>query len=126
MRLMAENAVPGDLLRLPAGRYRVESRLMPGNAVARTDIEVKPGILSAVEIDHRAGIASLALQGASPSAVKWQILDEAGRVAATAQGPSPDIVLSPGNYRIEVSFGTATLSRSITIAPGKRLDVTFP
>lgn len=126
MRLVAENAVPGDLLRLPAGRYRIESRLLPGNAVARTDIEVKPGTLSAVEIDHRAGIARLALQGAAPERVKWHILDHEGRLAAAAEGASPDVVLAPGTYRIEVSFGNATLSRSVTIAPGEGLDVSFP
>jgi hypothetical protein len=126
MRLIAENAIPGDLLRLPAGRYRIESQLTPGNAIALSDIEVKPGILSAVEIDHRAGIASLALDGAVPSSVTWQILDGAGRVAATASGPSSDVILSPGRYQVEVAVGSATLSRSITISAGKRLEVTFP
>jgi hypothetical protein len=126
MRLVVENAVPGDLLRLPAGRYRVESHLSPGNAIAQSDIEVKPGVLSAVEIDHHAGIASLALEGAAASDVKWQILDESGRVAATADGVSQDVVLSPGDYQIEVGIGAATLSRSITISAGKRLEVVFP
>jgi len=126
MRLVAENAIPGDLLRLPAGRYRIESQLMPGNAVARSDIEVKPGMLSAVEIDHNAGIASLALDGAIPAGVTWQILDGAGRIAATATGPASDVILSPGRYQVEVAVGKATLTRSITISAGKRLEVTFP
>lgn len=123
MRLVAENAIPGDLLRLPAGRYRVESHLAPGNAIARTDIEVKPGVLSAVEIDHKAGIASLALQGASGSDVKWQILDEAGRIAATADGSTPDVVLAPGDYQVKAAAGTETLTRQITISAGQRLEV---
>jgi hypothetical protein len=126
MRLVAENAVPGDLLRLPAGRYRVESLLSPGNVIARSDIEVKPGVMSAVEIDHNAGIASLALEGTVASDVKWQIVDQSGHLAATADGVSQDVVLSPGDYRIEVGFGAATLSRSITISAGKRLQVVFP
>jgi hypothetical protein len=126
MRLITENVIPGDLLRLPAGRYRIESQLTPGNAIARSDIEVKPGMLSAVEIDHKAGIASLALDGAAPAAVTWQILDGAGRVAATASGPASDVVLSPGRYQVEVAVGKATLTRSITIQAGKRLEVTFP
>jgi hypothetical protein len=125
MHLIAENAVPGDLLRLPAGRYRIESQLVPGNAVARSDVEVKAGLLSAVEIDHRAGIASLELEGASTDA-KWQILDRTGRVAAIAAGPSPDVVLSPGDYQVEVAIGSAILSRSITVSAGQRLEVIFP
>jgi hypothetical protein len=126
MRLIAENAIPGDLLRLPAGRYRIESLLMPGNAIARSEIEVKPGMLSAVEIDHEAGIASLALAGAVPVDVTWQILDGAGRVAATASGSASDVILSPGRYLVEVAVGKATLTRSIIISAGKRLEVTFP
>jgi hypothetical protein len=126
MRLVAENAIPGDLLRLPAGRYRIESQLMPGNAVARSDIEVKPGVLSAVEIDHKAGIASLALDGTVPAGVTWHILDGSGRLAATASGPASDVVLSPGRYQVEVAIGRATLTRSITISAGKRLEVNFP
>ena len=126
MRLVAENAVPGDLLRLPAGRYRIESHLMPGNAIARSDIEVKPGMLSAVDVDHEAGIASLALDGAVPSGVTWQVLDGAGRVAASAAGPATDVILSPGRYQVEVAVGSATLTRSITISAGTRLQVIFP
>jgi hypothetical protein len=123
MRLVAENAIPGDLLRLPAGRYRVESHLVPGNAIARTDIEVKPGALSAVEIDHKAGIASLALQGASGAEVKWQILDETGRIAAITVGSTPDVVLAPGDYQVKAAAGAETLSRQITITAGERLEV---
>ncbi|HYM99751.1 MAG TPA: hypothetical protein VET25_08395 [Aestuariivirgaceae bacterium] len=123
MHLVAENATPGDLLRLPAGRYRVESHLAPGNAIARTDIEVKPGVMSAVEIDHAAGIASLAFQGASGPEVKWQILDEAGRIAATADGSTPDVVLAPGDYQVKAASGAETLSRQITISAGQRLEV---
>ena len=126
MRLVAENAIPGDLLRLPAGRYRIESQLIPGNAIARSDIEVKAGMLSAVEIDHRAGIVSLALDSTAPADTTWQILDGAGRVAATASGAASDVVLSPGRYQVEVAVGKATLTRSITIFAGKRLEVTFP
>jgi hypothetical protein len=126
MRLVAENSIPGDLLRLPAGRYRIESELMPGNAVARSDVQVKPGMLSAVEIDHRAGIASLALEGSPPAPITWQILDHAGRVATRTESSRSDVVLAPGTYRVEVAFGAATLARTITVTAGSRVEVTFP
>jgi hypothetical protein len=125
MRLVAENAVPGELLRLPAGRYRIESRIAPGNAVARTDIDVKPGILSAAEIDHRAGIASLAVQAGEGSRVTWEILDSAGRIAATADGAAPDFVLAPGNYRAKAASGSATFSHSFSISAGERVQLTL-
>jgi hypothetical protein len=126
MHLVAENAVPGELLRLPAGRYRIESKLLPGNAVARSDVLVKPGMLSAVEVDHKAGIASLALEGSAPANVTWQILDRSGRVAAKTEGRTRDVILAPGTYQVEVAFGAATLLRTVIISAGKRVDVIFP
>ncbi len=77
-RLVAANASPGQLLRLPAGTYRVESQLNPGNAVAQTEVQVKPGVLSAVEIDHRAGLVRLGLPGDHRDSFAWQVLDAKG------------------------------------------------
>jgi hypothetical protein len=89
-------------------------------------VEIKAGMLSAVEIDHLAGIASLAIEGTPHAAVTWQILDHAGRVAAKTEGSTSDVVLAPGTYKVEVAFGAATLVRTITVAAGKRVEVTFP
>jgi hypothetical protein len=123
--LVTENAVPGDLLRLPAGRYRVESRLEPGNAIARTDIEVKAGMLSAVEIDHKAGSASFAIADGSDSDATWHVLSQSGEVAATLDGPSPSVVLSPGTYWVQAAAGAKTLTRSFTISVGRHVQVTL-
>ena len=60
-KLVAISENPGEIVRLSAGRYRIESRFSPGNAVTTTEISVKPGLMSAVEVDHHAALARLAL-----------------------------------------------------------------
>jgi hypothetical protein len=123
--LVAEDAVPGDLLRLPAGRYRIESRLEPGNAVARAEVEVKPGMLSAVEIDHKAGIASFAIANDAKQARAWHILSPSGQIAATLDGSSPAVVLAPVTYWVQAAAGANTITRSFTVAAGKHVQVTL-
>ncbi|MBC8037588.1 MAG: hypothetical protein H7X89_10275, partial [Rhizobiales bacterium] len=59
-QLIAISQEPGEILRVPAGDYRIESRFDAGNARAVADVRVKPGFMSAVEIDHAAGLARLA------------------------------------------------------------------
>ncbi|HKG75620.1 MAG TPA: hypothetical protein VKA79_15375 [Aestuariivirgaceae bacterium] len=122
--LVAEDAVPGDLLRLPAGRYRIESHLEPGNAVARAEVEVKPGMLSAVEIDHKAGIASFAVAN-DAQARAWHILSPSGQIAATVDGAAPAVVLAPGTYWVQAAAGAHTMTRSFTVSAGRHVQVTL-
>jgi hypothetical protein len=123
--LVAEDAVPGDVLRLPAGRYRIESRLEPGNAVAHAEVEVKPGMLSAVEIDHKAGIASFAIANAPKQSRAWHILSPSGQIAATLDGSSPAVVLAPGIYWVQAAGGAKTITRSFTVSAGRHVQVTL-
>jgi hypothetical protein len=123
--LVAENAVPGDVLRLPAGRYRIESHLEPGNAVARVEVEVKPGLLSAVEIDHKAGIASFAFASGANQNRAWHILSPSGEIAVTLDGPSPAVVLAPGTYWVQAAAGANTITRSFTVFAGRHVQVTL-
>ena len=122
-RMLAENAVPGELLRLPAGRYRIESELSPGNALAGTDIDIKPGMLSAVEIDHAAGIAHLTFESPGPEGVDWQVIDGDGRIAGTAAGESVDMILNPGRYQVMVFKGSEVRKTALTIKAGQSLDI---
>jgi hypothetical protein len=123
--LIAENAVPGDVLRLPAGRYRIESSLEPGNAVARVEVEVKPGMLSAVEIDHKAGIVSFAIADGASQSRAWHILSQSGEIAATLNGSSPAVVLAPGTYWVQAAAGANTITRSFTVFAGRHVQVTL-
>lgn len=122
-RLIALNATPGEVLRLPAGKYRVESELTPGNAVANISVEIKPGILSAVEIDHVAGIARLGVRGQPNRQFAWYVVGKDGKPAADAEGSSVSMVLTPGTYEAVAVSDTTTLKADFTIASGQSVDV---
>ena len=62
-KLITISKMPGEILRVKAGDYRIESRFAAGNAVAVADVHVKPGVMSAVEIDHAAGLGTAFLCG---------------------------------------------------------------
>jgi hypothetical protein len=70
--MVAVSTIPGEIVRLGAGSYRIESRFTPGNASEVAQIDVKPGLLSAVEIELPAGIARLAAPSSSAN-VTWII-----------------------------------------------------
>ncbi|MDP9137868.1 MAG: hypothetical protein M3N38_06790 [Pseudomonadota bacterium] len=124
-RLVAEGARPGEMLRLPAGKYRIESGLSPGNVVAQADVEVKAGVLSAVEVDHQAGIVRLAVadRQAEGDNFIWQVADAKGRIAAEARGASLNVVLSPGHYHVLASAGGTALMSEFSVAAGKSFEV---
>ena len=122
-RLLAENAIPGDLLRLPAGRYRVESELRPGNAAAGTNIEIKAGLLSSVEIDHVAGVVHLAAKVQASQDIAWEITDASGNVAADAKGNNVDVILKPGRYEARALLGESGTAAAFTVKAGEAIEV---
>lgn len=121
-RLVAISENPGEILRLNAGRYRIESRFSPGNAVTTTEVFVKPGLMSAVEIDHHAGLARLSVSG-EPGDVVWHVETAAGEKLPNIAGSAAEIVLAPGVYRITASAAGNTWSRMVTIKTGVTQDV---
>jgi hypothetical protein len=117
--LVAITEEPGDILRLGAGSYRIESRFQPGNAEAVTEVTVKPGQLSAVELDMTAGIARLDASGAGEREIYWIITDAKGETLPGIPGPTADVVLKPGRYVLRTRIeGTERIS-TFTIVPGR-------
>lgn len=117
--LVAITDEPGEILRVGAGAYRIESRFQPGNASAMTEVTVKPGLLSAVEIDMSAGIARLAAPGREDSEVIWFITDAKGEALPGVPGPAADVVLKPGRYKLRTRIDGSEKSSAFTIEPGK-------
>ncbi len=119
-RLVAVSAIPGEVIRVPEGEYRIESRFASGNATAVTDVQVKAGRMSAIDIDHKAGIARLSFVGAPSADVQWQVMDQSGQRVAAAQGLAADMVLLPGTYTASARVGGETLTATFEIATEKR------
>ena len=116
---IATSVAQGQIVRLPAGRYRIESRFASGNTVAVSEITVKPGILTSMEIDHKAALARLTLGPAVTGPVNWSIrsLEEDWHKDGTAR--KIDIVLSPGRYEFSATVNGQQLSRTLYLQPGK-------
>jgi hypothetical protein len=122
-RLVAAGPAGGGIIRLPAGRYRVESRAASGNAAAVTDVEVKPGRISTLAITHKAGLARLAFVGSAEAAVSWQVEDARGRTVARENGLSADVLLTPGTYTARAAVGDELLTATFRIAAGEARDI---
>jgi hypothetical protein len=122
-KLIAVNDTPGEVLRVPEGSYRIESRYAAGNALAVTDVTVRAGLMSAVEIDHMAGLARLAYRGVPDGAVRWQVIDTLGIPVASLSGPSADVILKPGTYTATADVAGDVRSATFRIDSGEALDI---
>lgn len=121
--LVAKTSVPGEILRVPAGDYRVESSFETGNATAVADVHVNPGRMSAVEIDHAAGLARLAFVGAPDSDVHWLVEEQGGSAVLVSAGLTADMVLTPGVYTARATIGAETLTATFAIDAGETRDI---
>lgn len=122
-QLIAHSERPGELLKLPAGPYRVETRFGEGNAVAVTDVNIKPGKLSALEINLHAGIARLSFVGAPDATVDWTVKPEQGPAVATFKGIEKHLALKPGTYIAEARVNGEVLSASFIINDGEQRNI---
>jgi hypothetical protein len=122
-RVVAVEDAKGSMIRLPAGRYRVESRAAAGNSLAVTDVEVKAGRISTIAITHKAGLARLAFVGSPSAEVTWDVADESGGSIARDVGLNTNLVLLPGTYTARAAVGTELLTARFEIAAGETRDI---
>ena len=120
---VASSKRPGEIIRVGSGAYRVETRFVPGNAVATADVVVTPGLMSAVEIDHAAGLARLSLANPSPATVDWTISDAAGKSLPAIKGLSADVVLKPGRYTARATIDGDERVSEFSIEAGETRSV---
>jgi len=113
-QLIATSDVPGGLMRLGAGNYRLESVIEPGNTVTRTDVSIKPGVLTTLQLDHQAGIAMVN----TDAATAWTITDRNSGWKASGTGPQ-QLTLAPGTY----DWAGGQKNRMVIIEAGKRTEV---
>lgn len=122
-KMVQESTVPGSVINLTAGQYRIENRLTGGNAVSVIDVSVQPGIMSSVEIDHRAGLARLAYVGAPDAKVEWEIRQGDSTQLANLSGINASVALKPGSYTAIARIGGESLTASFQIKEGEARDI---
>ena len=124
-QLIAKSHIQGDVIALNAGRYRVISRLGEANSVVSTDVTVSPGVLTAVEVNHKAGVLSLKVDNdadaeSSPKAkTNLVVFDDDGNLVARARGESVQTILAPGRYSITVERAGKKVTEDFDIRIGE-------
>lgn len=121
--LVATSRLPGEILKLGAGDYRIESRFERGNAVAVTEVRVKPGIMSAVNIDHHAALVHFTFAKESAAIVTWSVSRDTGETLPEFTGLDADLVLKPGNYKVQARSGSSVDMMNFTIEQGQTREV---
>ena len=109
-REVAVSRVPGEILRLPAGEYMVESVFLRGNVKARARVRVKPGRLYSLQISARAAVVRVRARKGE----NWLLAERNGEWRWRGEGPQK-LVLAPGSYVWEV----AGRRRELQIVPGE-------
>ena len=122
-RLMAVSVTPGEIIRLPAGTYRVESQVSTGNVQAVADVHVTAGRIATVKIAHKAGLARLAFVGAPNAVVRWEIEDQTGSAIASRGGINANVTLLPGTYTARAEVGAELLTATFNIDAGEVRDI---
>lgn len=127
-RLFAQSDVIGEVIRLNAGTYSLVSRFGNANAVVETDVTIRPGMLTAVEINHKVGLVTLRLSGAaqetaSGGPVKWQLVDSGGAIVFRAEGRETAQVLLPGRYRAMAEYRGKSYTSEFTVEIGEKKTV---
>ena len=123
-KLIGTSDTPGALMRVSAGTYKIVSRYLPGNSVAEATARVQPGMISPVEIDHNAGIASLfAVHAVEAKPVNWVVTDADGQVVAMTDERRPSLVLRSGTYTATATAAGVGKFRKFDVKPGDNLKV---
>jgi hypothetical protein len=122
-KLVAKSGVAGEVLTLGAGLYRVENRFGPGNTVVVTDVRVRPGLISGLEVTHLGGLARFAFAGTPSAKVYWEVKAQGGRGVASFEGQQQEIALKPGIYLAEASVEGELLTAQFKISAGEERDI---
>ena len=121
-KLVATSAQPGEVIKLAAGSYRIETAFDGSNVTSTTNIDVKPGIIRSIDIDHHAGLLHLSLFTPTAGAI-WSIHDDLGAALTPPPGAETALALKPGHYTAEAKIGDATLQQAFTVKDGQVQDV---
>ncbi len=117
-RLIATGFDQGQVFRLGAGKYRIESRFSPGNTIAQHTVTVKPGILNSTELAHQAGLARITVGASLNAAVAWEIRNLDGSWTSGHTTPETALVLAPGDYEIKAIVNGTVVRQRFAIGQG--------
>ena len=122
-KLITKTVSQGEIIRLSAGEYKIESRFELGNTLAVANVTIKPGILTSLNIEHQASMAKLQFIKPSNTKAKWTVTSVKGGPNGqwTKSGTStkPNIILAPGRYRFLADIDGKKFVKTLTLEQGK-------
>ena len=114
---------PAASLDVPAGQYRLDSRVGLGNAKLVRELRLKPGETERVTVDLPAGTARFRyLEPASGRALpdmSFEVRDRAGQIAWAGLGSEPKALLLAGRYTVRVEGRGVSGERGFEVAAGE-------
>ena len=126
-RLVAEDVVPGTVVRLNAGDYHVVSNYGAVNAVARADIKVETARVTDARLTQRAAEVTLKLVreagGEALADTAWSISSSQGDLIRENVGAFSSMVLAEGEYLIVAKNKDRIYQRVYNVAAGRNEEV---
>ncbi len=122
-KLVASSKMPGEIIKIQAGAYRIESKFELGNAVAVSDVTVKSGIMSAVHVGHLAGTVRVELMDAAEKPVKWTLVSNTETYVPATDKAIADLVMKPGNYTVIAQVGDKIAEDTFELVPGQAVNI---
>lgn len=118
-QLITKTVTQGEIIRLSAGEYTIESRFELGNTLAVANVTIKPGILTSLNIEHQASMAKLQFIMPSNSQAKWTVISMKGSWTKSGTSAKPNIILAPGRYRFLANIDGKKFVKTLTLEQGK-------
>jgi hypothetical protein len=126
-RLVAENARPNVLIRLPEGSYRVVSTYGDSNAIASADLKVESGQVLEAVMRHRAATVTLKLVVAPGTEAlantAFSVLTPGGDTIREAIGAFPSMTLAEGDYIAIARNGGKVYTQEFSVKTGLDRDI---
>ncbi len=126
-KFITDTVEQGQIVRLAAGEYRIESRFDQGNTLAVANVTVKPGILTSLNIDHQAAFAKLSLFSDNKTPIKWQVHSHQGNWTKSGESkiPSqtPSMILAPGRYTFSANIDGKNFKQTVSLLQGKATTI---
>lgn len=126
-RLIADKVSAQNLVRLPEGRYYVESTYGDSNAIVSAEIAIKAGQLTDATFHHNAATLTMKLVsqtgGEALADTSWSILTPGGDVIRESIGAFSSMILAEGSYTIVARHDGRVYTREFEAKSGLDQDV---
>jgi len=124
-QLVATADDPNEIHQLTAGTYELISKFGTANAVVKTNVTISPGLLTEVEISHKAGIVQFKLfkkwrGGEELTGVNWKLFDDEGNEIARDLAAASGEIIAPGRYKVTALYNDNTYTKMFNIRPGRK------